>query len=518
MIPRVRTAYDMKDAIDKAASRLKPIGFDVFSLNAATKRLLYSYPSIIPNKRARNAYGTYSKSESDSNNLSSKSLYEHLPDELRDSYSGYGLLKEIDDELTAKVKPLCTLAKMSATYASGRFNDYRKPHTIQIKHGEFEYSGPIFSLQKRLESLYENASISGFGDVKKQTTEFDPDVRNAREIPASDFAPSANLLENVSKAWKEHFYSPNIRVEPYKIHIYGPEGMFRPHLDTPEKDLIGTFLVGLGDTTTPKRRLKVAEKSFSAASNKWVAFYPDTPHSVERIESGYRAVIAFKIFRAQNTTEETAVPTSVTSPEDPRAELISFIRQTAHALPDSTLILGLVHKYPKDVQELVGFDKLLHDELQRRTDIEVHLLPILVDYRYLSDDEEIEGNIIHSTVYPLTDAHLNYLLGDKNAIKHDEGIQWMKYLKETTPFYNLTEKWDHVWSDYEGDGPGYTGNESRGEDQHSVYLSYGLAILSKVAMNEAQSEHPHSDNKIESDNLYHDPDDESYDDEDDDSE
>ncbi|KAI0070686.1 hypothetical protein K474DRAFT_1608219, partial [Panus rudis PR-1116 ss-1] len=330
-------------------------------------------------------------------------------------------------------------------------------------------------LENKLQSLYENASISGYGNVKKQTTEFDPEVRNARELIASEFVPSAKLVDIVAQIWKESFYSPNIRVEPYKIHVYGPNGMFRSHLDTPEMDLIGTFLVGLGDTTTPTNRLKVADKYFSATPFSWVAFYSDTPHSVEHIESGYRAVIAFKIFRSQSIPEEV---TSTTPETD----------KTVDDLPDTTFILGLVHQYPTGVEELVGFDRLLLNALRRRTDLEVHLLPVLVDYRSATDEEYLEGNYFHARVYPLTDAHLNYLLGDKEAIARDESIRWMKHLKESTLFYKISREWDQVWKEHIGQGPGYTGNESRGQDQHSIYLSYGLAILSKAAMHQGVDE------------------------------
>ena len=80
-------------------------------------------------------------------------------------------------------------------------------------------------------------------------TEIDSEVRNAREIPASEFEVEPEFLGEIQELWGKHFLPRVVRAEPYKIHLYGPGGHFKSHRDTPETGLVGTFLVGLGDTS-----------------------------------------------------------------------------------------------------------------------------------------------------------------------------------------------------------------------------------------------------------------------------
>jgi len=88
---------------------------------------------------------------------------------------------------------------------------------------------------------------------------------------------------------------------PYKIHLYGPGGHFKSHRDTPETGLVGTFLVGLGDTSsTYAGHFRIGDKTLRADPCSWVAFHPDIPHEVTKLEDGYRAVIAFKMFRVED--------------------------------------------------------------------------------------------------------------------------------------------------------------------------------------------------------------------------
>lgn len=217
---------------------------------------------------------------------------------------------------------------------------------------------------------YENSSTSGFGNVKSQETEINIDVRNAHEISSSEFTVDEELIEMVECLWSKHFLPKRVRAMPYKIHIYGPDGQFKPHMDTPEQNLVGTFLVGLGDTTKPGERLVLnGSHCHGSPANHWVAFYPDISHEVARIESGYRAVIAFKIFRlgaAPEVSLTDAAETSTGVLEAPARNTVNLDMEIAvESILTRLCAIGkpfafhLTHQYNKALIEPVGFDNIL---------------------------------------------------------------------------------------------------------------------------------------------------------------
>lgn len=104
-----------------------------------------------------------------------------------------------------------------------------------------------------LKKWFDNAPQAGYGDVRAQETKVDLIVRDAHEITKDEFEVESALLGKIVELWGKHFFPTRVRAEPYKINVYGPGGHFKPHKDTPEKNLVGTFLVGLGDST-PRQR------------------------------------------------------------------------------------------------------------------------------------------------------------------------------------------------------------------------------------------------------------------------
>jgi hypothetical protein len=349
---------------------------------------------------------------------------------------------------------------------------------------------------------YENSHTSGFGNVKTQETEFNTDVRNAREISSSEFTVDQKLISKVEQLWSEYFLPKRVRAIPYKIHIYGPEGQFKPHMDTPEQNLVGTFLIGLGDTTEPGKHLVLnGTKRYGSPANEWVAFYPDIPHEVTRIESGYRAVIAFKIFRHEDAPETPLTGVSETVARTPAAIASNVTNVDMLIAAESVLAklcaigkpfaLHLTHLYNKSLVEPVGFDNILLLAATKQQPALVRLLPVLCTRNYsfyegddgsYDDDELIkEMNNVSSSVYPLMDAHMDFLMGDKGALQR-ESVQWLKELKDI-PFWSLSRDWRAgvMWRDDYNEGPGYTGNESRAHDEYSIYLTWAMIVLPNIA-------------------------------------
>ncbi|KAI0057664.1 hypothetical protein BV25DRAFT_1360755 [Artomyces pyxidatus] len=356
-----------------------------------------------------------------------------------------------------------------------------------------------------LKQIFDSASVSGYGDVRTQETKVDPEVRNAREIPASEFTVAPALLDTVRTAWAAHFWPAAVHVAPYKIHLYGPGGGFQAHRDTPEAGLVGTFLLGLGDSTQARNlevRVRGARNSnkaaFSACVGRWVAFYSDVPHRVVELETGYRAVAAFKVFR-DDDADLGAVAGG--------AGALQRVQAVTDKL-SAPVGLFLEHKYSLGTQRLSGFDAVVYEAFARRTDIEVHLLPVVTKWNAVietdsgremgyygknCDEEDLPEGSFSAPVYPLTAAHVRAVAKGEIQSQFDgwwypraedkaksvEGLVWLKDLTEDVQFLatdldSTTVTWSTSTVDLD-----YTGNESRPYSEDSIYLSYALVAVEK---------------------------------------
>ena len=380
---------------------------------------------------------------------------------------------------------------------------------MKVTYPGCAFDGKIDDIKTQLPDWYTKAAVSGFGNVKKQKTEVDPEIRNAREITAKHFKVPKDVIELVKKTWEARFVPSHVRVEPYKIHMYGPDGRFLPHRDTPEQGLVGTFLLGLGDTTSrsDKPNLRVADETFRADERAWVAFYPDVDHEVTTLKSGYRAVLAFKLFRDDDasiipddveTRSELGVSTEVN--EDGKAleeafgearmpEAVEIIQEILEDIP---LPVGLhfTHKYPRGMKEPNGFDAMLLQAAENLPHIDTRLLPVLIDeHVVLRMSTETYDNPDASSavaeVFPLTDIHIDFLEGKitKAEVLNDETGAWVAN-HQTIPFYSVCSAPRYSSRDIkpgemlqqQSDQVDWTGNEAREEDDHSIYMTYSIVL------------------------------------------
>ncbi len=267
--------------------------------------------------------------------------------------------------------------------------------------------------------------------------------------------------------WREHFLPRNVRAEPYKIHLYGPGGHFKSHRDTPETGLVGTFLVGLGDTSrTSKGNFRISDKTLRAERHTWVAFHPDMPHEVTKLEDGYRAVMAFKIFRVDDK-EPDVLP----------AQLEGRVKAILDQIPAPFGLLT-THQYSIGTTSLNGLDVLLLAYARSRNDTQAHILPVVTEFSGEAYDDPEEGeSVTTSSVYPFTRAHVGILL-EKNVDQAEKEVQWLDGWSDI-PFY----AWDLVsleaWKEDHPDGANYTGNEAASQREDSIYLSHAILFLPK---------------------------------------
>ena len=312
--------------------------------------------------------------------------------------------------------------------------------------------------------------MSGYGDVRSQDTKIDLDVRNACEIPSDEFSVGKKLLGRIEAAWAKSFLPRKVRAEPYKIHLYGPGGHFKSHRDTPEMDLVGTFLLGLGDTEQDEAKGNLVvdglENGLTAKPCSWVAFHPDVPHAVLSLpKSHYRAVIAFKIFAVPDNSEpeENSIQTSVNE-------------ALAKMCPPFGIFLD--RKYCMGTSKLSGFDTILLTAAYSKKDkCRIYTLPVVTKFnseRGMCEDDYTE-NSTETKVYPFTEAHVDVLLGRRaNATSE---VPWLNDVKDIPFYYLRLDENAITWAEKKDDGAEYTGNESRPASQDSIYLSYSLVVL-----------------------------------------
>ncbi|KAJ7645279.1 hypothetical protein B0H17DRAFT_1186967 [Mycena rosella] len=487
----LRTAIDLKEALDNAAVHLTPIG------TCRTKATEW-----------RQEHDEDEKGEEDADTDSSPS--ENVEIQAMEA------LRKLQDDYTT-------------TVASGTIEDLA--FNLNITRSGCEYQGDLSAFTstagnaadaatgERLQRWYEAGAVSGYGDVKAQETKVDPAVRDAPEIPASEFTVSPTLLARVQELW--------IRAEPYKIHLYGPGGKFKAHRDTPETDLVGTFLLGLGDTSkTTEGGWRSSEGALEIKNSKsnryseqwtrhaahlgaWVAFYPDVDHAVRELASGYRAHL--------DTPE---VPANVA--------LRGKIQQALAPLRSPYGIL-LQHHYA-GTAELNGLDAALYAAAGQTGNGDVKLLPVLIRWTAEKYYNEYGGDIpakYSADVFPMTQTHVDAVLAhirakqkklkDVNSKdeeeKDEEGddeedeevtipgskpkklfvdlkgtdAEWITYhssqsaeepksksIRFYTPDFSGTAI---AWQEDVQDAIEHTGNESRPHAEDSIYLSYAVVVL-----------------------------------------
>ncbi|TFY64084.1 hypothetical protein EVG20_g6062 [Dentipellis fragilis] len=386
----------------------------------------------------------------------------------KSSYSGYELEEEVyhqvQQDMTENehlVKELGKIYEEGSSVTSGILdNAFRLKITYPGCEVEKDITASEDQNSDMLQQLFDHSAVAGYGDVQTQETKIDESKRS-ESIGATTLPPN------------------RVRVEPYKIHIYGPGGHFKAHRDTPANGLVGTFLVGLGDTTSGDH-LEVASSRFRASAGHWVAFYPDTSHRISEIRRNYRAVIAFKIFR-ENIGEDEI--------EDRNGPLVARIAACVRKMK-APFGLFLEHKYCMGTRELSGTDAALYTSLQRQDGVHVHLLPIVIESgatwsQYDEDDEEDE---FWAKVHPFTNPYVEYasaLAGgrseDKTRAKqalNDPSLSWVQGMDKKTPFYYADfEATMITWSSEEQETVNHVGNEAEAWREDSIYLSYAVVVL-----------------------------------------
>jgi hypothetical protein len=376
--------------------------------------------------------------------------------------------------------------------------DLFKDEHKKTKYLQFQWESETTSLQltqSQVNVLVKKSQEAKFGDTQSGDTKYDLRVRNARELVAgTHFTIDDFFTTEIALLWKAYMRYPRyVSAVPHKINIYGEEGHFAVHKDTPASGLVGTFLLSLfyqakqtEDIKSKVHLLVDNEHEWEAKAGTWCAFYADLPHEVKHV-AAQRVVLAFKIF----------VDNSWPSPScgltfDLSQRALTFIQTWR---PPFGFVLSHEYSAVEKKSACKGLDSKLHEILLSCQDLfAVHFVPVTV---HLSEDRAFDGES-ESLSRRSCDVHLIDLSGvfvDKLRITNPQVAQEVKstdalskYIghkdKSTSckkprisiPFFKLSERTGYRWKREKQSG-GFTGNEGHNGSLEAIYLHYALVCV-----------------------------------------
>lgn len=97
-----------------------------------------------------------------------------------------------------------------------------------------------------------------------------------------------------------------VKLDPYKVNVYGEGGFFKPHVDNPsDHNMIGSLVICLpsphkgGELLVNHEGLQhvfeFSKHSGDTSRIQWAAFYSDCIHEVKPIVEGHRVTITYSI-------------------------------------------------------------------------------------------------------------------------------------------------------------------------------------------------------------------------------
>jgi len=325
--------------------------------------------------------------------------------------------------------------------------------TLKNDANETLFEGDLFHITKeQVITLYNKCPMSGFGNNKELKTEIDLDVRNARECTKFEFAKKINIEIPMFNTFTA------CEIVPYKINLYGPDGHFEKHKDTPERGMLGTMLVSLYHEDPGCDHLQLMTGKYGSywypKPRSWFAFFPDIVHSVSK-RSFYRMTLACKVFakdsvapipqnvKCEKMTSDLAAIMSLWKPG------FGFILRHEYSITET-------HAWKSKDQALFEAIKLV---VAKNNTLKYEFVPIVLHYSRTGDsDAEDEENQNDSlTVHCILAKHMS-LSNIKLHRLYDCGF---------------------LWKQDKDEGAEHTGNESRPAHEDSLYVNMTLVVTER---------------------------------------
>ncbi|KAI5987514.1 hypothetical protein EDD15DRAFT_2125817, partial [Pisolithus albus] len=217
---------------------------------------------------------------------------------------------------------------------------------------------------EELDSLSSACQPASFGVNREQV--YDESYRKAGEMNIASFATrfnarNAGLILTVRQELLDCNENRDIKVEMYKLNVYGKDSFFKAHKDTPRHGTMfgslvvifpthhegGEFVLREGDREWSLDFAKMLSDSPHRPCVGYVAFFSDVEHEVRQVTSGHRVTLTYNLYF---TPESQALVKPLSTPAPYEGSLAAQL----HALLTAPTVLpkggylafGLRHYYP----------------------------------------------------------------------------------------------------------------------------------------------------------------------------
>ncbi|EGN97805.1 hypothetical protein SERLA73DRAFT_90914 [Serpula lacrymans var. lacrymans S7.3] len=280
--------------------------------------------------------------------------------------------------MQAKIAALQACLADRTLYCGGTFSVSPDELVLYYGKNDDEHSHRInFSRasEEQLELLSQTCQPATFG-VNQQDV-LDESYRKAGKMDTTDFATrfsaeSVGLVDVIRKQLlQDSNQDKGIRLEMYKLNVYGKDSFFKAHQDTPRgQNMFGSLVIVFptnhdGGALVLRHGGKEwtfdSSGAISAASGPcvgYVAFYSDVEHEVTLVKSGYRVTITYNLYFEDESKAMVSVDPAPTSYEITMKAALSDLLSDPGVLPEGGYLgFGLRHQYPvnseTDIQNLV---------------------------------------------------------------------------------------------------------------------------------------------------------------------
>ncbi|KAJ8702119.1 hypothetical protein PTI98_000862 [Pleurotus ostreatus] len=215
--------------------------------------------------------------------------------------------------------------------------------------------------KKQLEQLLAACSPATFGMNKEDV--LDEEYRKAGKLDAENFAFNFDVMNSeittqITNVLLQGRSDPTFVPELYKLNVYGKDGFFKPHKDTPRSEVMFGSLVLVLPTPHEGGQLMLRhegdEWTFDSAeilseqpspSIAFIAFFSDVEHEVLPVKSGHRITISYNLYSKMDDpfTKVVHVPSPIQL----------AVEESLRGVLDSKVLrrggfigFGLSHEYP----------------------------------------------------------------------------------------------------------------------------------------------------------------------------
>ncbi|KAI5987504.1 hypothetical protein EDD15DRAFT_2552791, partial [Pisolithus albus] len=173
-----------------------------------------------------------------------------------------------------------------------------------------DFSSPT---PEELGSLSNACQPASFGVNHERV--YDESYRKAGEMNIASFATrfsarNAGLILTVRQELLGRNENRNIKVELYKLNVYGKDSFFKAHKDTPRHETMfgslvvvlpthhegGEFVLREGDREWSLDFAKMLSDSPHQPCVGYVAFFSDVEHEVRQVTSGHRVTLTYNLY------------------------------------------------------------------------------------------------------------------------------------------------------------------------------------------------------------------------------